>query len=96
MLFICHTSEEEHFYISLYDHLYKLASSVKAFDVLFKLFLVLDLKYPPEAAHIWTYIQNYIYNIYTAYDKVSSSAETLMSEMTKLAQKGVNVLDVLL
>jgi hypothetical protein len=50
------------------DVKYHMKSAVTAFDLLFKLFHVLNAKYPKVAEHIHLTIQKKIYHVHTEYD----------------------------
>lgn len=53
----------EYFFIYIEDIKYKLSTFKKCFDILFKMYQVLNLKYPPESINVLTFIQKQIYNI---------------------------------
>ncbi|CAH0560965.1 unnamed protein product [Brassicogethes aeneus] len=47
---------------------YEVPSIIKALEVCFKTFIVLDAAYPLESEHLWTLIQWYLYDIHTVFD----------------------------
>ncbi|GJQ68607.1 hypothetical protein Trydic_g17157 [Trypoxylus dichotomus] len=68
-------------YVMIDDIVYTLESPLKAVDTCFKTFFALNLKYPAESAHIWTFIQQKIYNIYTSLDKHLSAVATVTTDL---------------
>lgn len=48
---------------------YEFENVKQAFDVLFKIYHVMNAKYPPQAEHIWYIIQKCFYEISTKFDK---------------------------
>lgn len=56
-------TEIESSYIIIDKIHFKCTSTLKAVDLLFKLFFALRIKYPPQAAHIWLLIQKGIFKI---------------------------------
>lgn len=55
-------------YVSVQENVYIVPSVLKALDVCFKVFHVLQLKYPLECEHLWLFIQLGIYQIQTKFD----------------------------
>ncbi|XP_031350570.1 uncharacterized protein LOC116176215 isoform X3 [Photinus pyralis] len=45
------------------DVVYKVDSSIRALELLFKLYHALDVEYPAESEHIWLFIQEIVFNI---------------------------------
>ncbi|XP_055386427.1 uncharacterized protein LOC129615312 [Condylostylus longicornis] len=72
------------------DIKYKCSSTLKAVDICFKIFHVFNLEYPPAAFTFWTFVQTYIYNVYTEYDVDCISATNLKEELEKDAETSVN------
>lgn len=62
------STELKTFYVSIDNTLYTAPTVLKAVDICFKSFHVLEARYPKESEHIWLLIQLGIYNIKTAYD----------------------------
>jgi hypothetical protein len=50
-------------FVRVANHNYKVSSIVEGIDALFKLFFVLNVKYPFEGSAIWLFIQQYFYGI---------------------------------
>ena len=48
---------------------YKCQTLLNALDLLFKVYHVLNLNYPPEAEPLWLFIQQALFQIHTPYDK---------------------------
>lgn len=42
---------------------YAMPTALKAVDLCFKSFFALNLKYPTECRHVWTFLQTYVYSI---------------------------------
>lgn len=63
----------QYFYVCLTDKIYyKCHSFLSALDLVFKLFIVLNLSYPIESGFVWTFIQHFFYKIYSNKDKKHS------------------------
>lgn len=74
------------FYVC-YDNLfYKLPTFLKAIDICFKLFHVMNFKYPVPSKQIWTFVQNYIYNIYLKEDEKSSGLSLLLRKFEEIKE----------
>lgn len=74
-------------YIRVNEILYFLKDVVSALDTTFKIFFALEAKYPAECGHVWTYLQNYVYEIYTGQDVRSSGIEVFASEVSQCGVK---------
>lgn len=48
--------------------MYKYFSVLKALDYCFKIYHVLNLKYPKQSAIVWQFVQTFFYKIKTPYD----------------------------
>lgn len=59
-------------------------SSLKALDVCFKFFQVLNASYPSTVKQLWTFIQKYVYNIHTEHDVESSCHEEIAVDLSTL------------
>lgn len=71
-------------YIVIDDVMYKVENILKAVDILYKIFQVLDMKYPIGCEQIWLFIQIYIYERKTKWDKNDKSVMTLIDELNKV------------
>lgn len=58
-------------------------SVLKAFDILFKTFFALDLKYPAQAEHIYILIQKGIFGISTINDKPLPYIEDILKYLAQ-------------
>lgn len=56
------------------DHLFKQDSLLKAVDICFKCFYVLDLDYPSASQTTWEFLQKVLYQINNSDGKGTSSA----------------------
>lgn len=70
------------FFVYYFNTYYKFPNIVKAVDLCFKIFHVFNLKYPIESVLVWTFLQNYIYDIHTEFDVRSSALISLMSDLS--------------
>lgn len=68
-------------YVIIDDVLYDFQSPISAVDGCFKIFISLHAAYPEGSYPVWLFIQKYIYNIDTDWDKHFSSVDTLISEL---------------
>ncbi|KAB0803135.1 hypothetical protein PPYR_00105 [Photinus pyralis] len=55
-------------YAYMFGELYPVATVLKALDICFKAYHVYHIRYQFQSEHIWTFIQNSIYNLYTKWD----------------------------
>ncbi|KAF0685514.1 Uncharacterized protein FWK35_00033976, partial [Aphis craccivora] len=59
-------------------------SALKAIDICFKSFFVFNLHYTPQCEQIWYFIQTFIYEITTKFDKnCSPNVTTLINDLNK-------------
>lgn len=70
-------------YVSINDTLYKVETPLKAVDITFKILHVLDAKYSADAEIVWTFIQKYIYELETVYDKSFVSVSSLIGDLSR-------------
>lgn len=70
------------FFVYYFNTYYKSPNIVKAVDLCFKIFHVFNLKYPVESVLVWTFLQNYIYDIHTKFDVKSSALISLISDLS--------------
>lgn len=59
----------EKIYVRIDKTMYEMPSVLKAFDVLFKIFITFNACYPKECENFWYLIQWCVYEIYTASDE---------------------------
>lgn len=52
-----------YYYTIINDIQYQLETAVKAIDLCFKLYHVLNLEYPPEAEQIWYFFEQYFFEL---------------------------------
>lgn len=69
------------FYVYFSDIFYKFENIVKCIDICFKIYHVLDLKYPCHCKLIWTLLQQYLYDIKLNCDEKSSSLSALLNDL---------------
>lgn len=67
--------------LKINDNTYNIESSVKAVDLLFKVFIVLNARYPCEGQQCWTFLQKKIYSIDTKYDTNFIAVNTVYSDL---------------
>ncbi|XP_016963304.2 uncharacterized protein LOC108033477 isoform X2 [Drosophila biarmipes] len=66
----------------LYNNIkYALPSFLSVFDICFKMFYVLQLKYPSDCSEFWMFVQKYFYEINLEDDLVSPSILCLISDL---------------
>jgi len=77
------------YYTVVNETYYKVETILKAFDVCFKSFHTLDLKYPFEAEQVWKFIEEYFYKIAkNRGDKKFLNVKTLIKDLDSI--KGQN------
>lgn len=69
MVFVETDSKVTYFYIIINKFCYKVESALKALDICFKSFFVFNLHYTPQCDQIWYFMQLFIYEIITKFDK---------------------------
>lgn len=74
----------ETFYIIIDDIMYKMENVLKAVDFLYKIFQVLNIKYPPACEQVWLFIQKYIYGQTTKWDKYDKSVLNLIDQLKRI------------
>lgn len=57
------------YYLSVFDIIYTFESFAASFDCLFKSFFVLNVGYPTTVRSFYTFVQQFIYNIYLPEDR---------------------------
>lgn len=70
--------------VSINNYMYKQENIIKAVDLTYKAFHVLNLKYPSECEHIWLVIQKLIYGMTTIYDNVQTAVECFLSNIQQI------------
>lgn len=71
------------FYIFFYDTSFKCKSFLQAIDVCFKLFFVLNIRFPVECELLWLFIQQFIYEIKLKTDLSNAKLLTVCSDLKK-------------
>lgn len=81
VIIIGETLREYEVLLSINNFIYKPGNLLKTLDVIFKIFHVLQLKYPAECEHVWNFIQKTVYNMKTDWDKTFVVVEQLISDL---------------
>lgn len=63
---------------------YEFPSLIDAVDACIKIFIALRSEYPPEGVNFWTFIQKFVYQVETPWDKQSMVIHTLWSDLEAL------------
>ncbi|KAI4465077.1 hypothetical protein MML48_3g00004898 [Holotrichia oblita] len=71
-------------YMVIDDNIYKVTSVLRGVDICFKTFHVLQAHYPVESEHLWLFLQKYIFNISTAWDKNIPALNTFIAELSHI------------
>lgn len=74
-------------YVCINDVMFLLPDIVKALDVCFKAFFVLNAQYPKESEQIWFVIQAAFYGIQTSHDKKTSSLVSVNAFLADLKRQ---------
>jgi len=74
--------DSKEFFVYYFSNYYELPNIVEAVDLCFKIFHVFNLKYPIKSALVWTFLQNYIYDIDTEFDVKSFALISLISDLS--------------
>lgn len=84
MIFVETDSKVTYFYVVINKFYYKVESALKALDICFKSFFVFNLHYTPQCDQIWYFMQTFIYEIITKFDKnCSPNVNTLINDLNK-------------
>ncbi|CRK98913.1 CLUMA_CG012019, isoform A [Clunio marinus] len=75
--------------ILLDDIEYEISDPLDAFDVMFKIFIGLNLKYPRQSVIVWTFIERFVYRLHQNHIN-NSQLLTIINEMTNYAGKTLN------
>jgi len=73
----------DEFYVYYFGTYYKFNNIVRAVDICFKIFQVLNLNYPHQSELVWTFIQKFIFQIDLNSDVQCSSLASLISDLKK-------------
>jgi len=79
-----HFTAIEAFYIVIDDVMYKMENALKAVDILYKIFQILNVKYPPACEQVWLFIQTYVYGRTTKWDKNDKSVMNLIDQLKRI------------
>jgi len=63
------------------DIKYKILTIQRAVDVVFKIFHVFNLSYPPESYNVWLFIQKLFYNIHDKLDQPQPLISLILAEL---------------
>jgi len=72
------------FYVVINKYFYKVESALKAIDVCFKSFFAFHLNYTPECEQVWCFIQKYMYDIKTKYDKSFQAVNNMIHDLNSI------------
>ena len=78
---IVHVSETGSFFVIVDDKKFLFTSAIRALDILFKLSMVLNLAYSRKAKNFLLFIQRFVFEINTKYDKMSPSIYDVISKL---------------
>ncbi|GAB0093588.1 uncharacterized protein DMENIID0001_087510 [Sergentomyia squamirostris] len=68
-------------YVEIDMNMYEMKNPLSAIDTYLKVYMALNISYPNEVKQIWTFIQNYVYQIKTAEDLISVSINGLIADL---------------
>lgn len=71
-------------YVNVNNVLYNIDNPLKAVDICFKIYHVLNASYPVECEHVWLFLQKLVYAINTPYDKNFVSVNSFISDITNI------------
>jgi len=71
----------EHFYVYVSGIFYKQPNILSALDLCFKVFFILNLKYPKECVLVWTFVQKYFFDIDLDTDIKSRSLSEFINDL---------------
>ncbi|XP_011859109.1 PREDICTED: uncharacterized protein LOC105556622 [Vollenhovia emeryi] len=77
-------SEISSFYVCVDKVLYKVPSVLKALEICFKCFHVLNAVYPPESEHLWLLLQRSLFMFSTKWDKMAPYIMEIITELSNL------------
>lgn len=70
------------YYICIDTTKYYIPTCLQAIDSTFKLFHSLQAQYPVECENIWLFVQQFLYEIETEWDKNSTTVNGIKSDVT--------------
>ncbi|XP_048514049.1 uncharacterized protein LOC125501699 [Athalia rosae] len=73
----------EHSYVNVDETLYLVESPLKAVDICYKIFQVLNATYPPQSEQVWLFLQKYVYKRTTRWDKQVKSVIILTGKLNQ-------------
>ncbi|XP_017476004.1 PREDICTED: uncharacterized protein LOC108366200 isoform X1 [Rhagoletis zephyria] len=73
--------ESNEYFVYFANIFYKFDNVIKCIDVCFKIFHVLNLKYPSECKSIWFFVQQYFYDIALESHEKSTSLCAILSDL---------------
>ena len=80
--FICGSIDKiQSSFILINDIQYNFETPLKAVDCCFKSFFALNASYTTESAHVWTFLETYVYKITTKKQKIAKSIHALISDL---------------
>lgn len=65
---------------------YEFPSLIDAVDACFKIFIALRSEFPPEGVNFWTFIQKFVYQIDTPWNKGTMAIHCLWSDLEALEE----------
>lgn len=74
-------------YLCIDNVKYKVSTALKAIDTCFKSIIALNAEYPKECDPVWIFIQNYIYEIKSTYDRSYVCVSALTSDVERLIKQ---------
>ncbi|CAH0547975.1 unnamed protein product [Brassicogethes aeneus] len=77
-------------YVCFNDIRYRVDTPLKAVDLCFKVYHTLNAEYPKECDSVWMFIQTYIYEIKTEYDRKYVATSSLMADIEKLKSEKID------
>lgn len=82
-------SEIDSVYVCIDKVLYKVPSALKALEVCFKSFHVLNAIYPPESEHLWLLLQRSLFKFSTKWDKMIPYIIEVITELSSLDKENI-------
>lgn len=82
--FVAYVEATEKVFVLVDECMYECSSVLHAIDSVFKVCMAYLVDFNFECSHIWEFLQIYIYEIKTKYDKNCKNTLTLMSSLKGL------------
>jgi hypothetical protein len=79
LLVIGTVREIKEVYVRVASYNYKVAGVIEGIDALFKLFFILNVKYPFESSPVWLLFQQYFFNIQLKTDPKIAKVSSVLS-----------------